>query len=603
MSLLSEEIKAVWVLENVHHNRNFSMREIELLYIMSSVIQWKSLYPNIPTYLICTSEVYSYFCDIDIIYLWDHIDLQALSRKDEIDRKTFWACSKIKAMQSISAPFVMLDNDLYLRRNVIVPEDFQQYSVIASHEEHGAGYYLLSSDESFDVLDDKYPPDYRGKSYNVSFLYIKDEAFKRKYSEKGFRWMELLSKKRGQADFNLHGGHMIFCEQKLLYDMVQAEEVSCKVLIPDLFDCKKNVFLTESDIQSQIDHLGPLKRYIESKPEELQTKKSNCLMVLKEYPNLKHLFKALKKSEKNKYDHFGKFWLSSKLNPYVEPSPIKHYNRNRESCAVYVLWDEFRYVPYLKYSLLSLLVSTDIKEKADILIFVSESIYRQTVGCLSGLVSEDCFIEVKDIKAFKYMIPTHTALRGYKRLAMMDSDAFFIGKMDFFGRIEHYYSFEGRSKKILMCPDKNSGKTVFWDRKKDLCKTLNNDQYEEFFRKNIGDEGYEKMMENRWWISCVTVFTDSVFREEDFGSFALENFWLKQMCDETVFISWSYKNKYQLDTIESITYFSDRYQENKKPSIYHTIIGKNTTSIENEKMISVIEKTYSDLLRSLDDTK
>jgi hypothetical protein len=594
MSLFSNEMKAVWVLENVHANRNFSMKEIELLYITASVIQWRKFFPDIPTYMVCTTEVYSYLCDLDIMYLWDHVDQQILSEHDEIDRNAFWACSKLKAMRKISAPFVMLDNDIYMNRPVISKSDFKDYSVMVSHEEYGPGYYLLSDHESMGVLQDRYRPDHTGRSYNVSLLYIKEDSFRDAYSKKAYEWMAALSKKkREDPDFNLHGGHMIFCEQKLLYDMVKDEAKSSRTVISDVFDCKKNSFLSNSDLLSQVDHLGPLKRYIESQPDTYIKKKSDVLSVLKDYHNLKHIFGALKKNDKLKHDHSGKFWLSSRLNPYVKPVASKHSNEGRKNCVVYAVWEEFRYVPYLKYSLLSLLASTDAKKKADILIFVSETICRQTVGCLRGILSEECFVEVKDVKALKYMVPTHPMLLKYERVMMVDSDAFFIGSKNIFANIEEYYSKPGREKNMIMCPDVSSGKEVFWSRKRSLCKGLKDKEYEEFFIQKIGESAFSKMMQEKWWISCITIFTKNAFKEEGYGSFALENFWHRQMCDETVFIAWASKNEYMIDRIEKICRFSDRYEDSDDFCAYHPIVGSNTTSPDNERMISAIEEACS----------
>lgn len=298
MSLDSNLMKSIWVLENIHKNKKFFMNEIELLYLIASVTQWKKFYPSIPTYLVCTHDVHSYLYDLDLIYLWDYVDLNILSDRDEIDRSIFWACSKVKAMKNISTPFVLIDNDLYIKNQIADSKDFDEFDVIISHEEYGPGYYPLASDNIFKDLKNKHQTDYAGRSYNVSFLYMKNEDFKIKYAERSFEWMATLSENRKKnPDLVLHGGHMIFCEQKLLYDMSKADNIQVKSIIPDIFDCKKNIFLSQSKIQSQIDHLGPLKRHIEYNGEIYLNRKSDVLVNIRDYHNLKHIFESLKKNK------------------------------------------------------------------------------------------------------------------------------------------------------------------------------------------------------------------------------------------------------------------------------------------------------------------
>lgn len=594
MGLLHKELKAVWVLENARKNRNFYMPEIELLYMVASVIQWKKFNPNIPTYLICTYEVHQKFCELDLTYLWDHVDIDILNEGDSIDRGPFWACSKIKAMRKISAPFVMMDNDLYLTRgNVMTEEDFSEFGVVVSHRESGPGYYLLSTHHSLAGLEGLYQPDLRGDSFNVSFLYIRDDDFRKRYCEKAYEWMTALSDGRP----GVHGGHMIFCEQKLLYDMVVSEGVSHKAVISDVLDCNTAQFKTSSPSQLVLDHLGPKKRNINQ--DLLVRKKSDVLLAIKDYHNIKHIFLCLKKNDSEKIEHSGKFFLSCRLSPSIEESVLKHQNRaDNKTCVVYSIWEEHRYISYLKYSLMSLISSTDVRARADIIIFISENLFW-AIKCLEGLVSAESFVVVKDVKALKYTLPTHPRLQKYSHVMMVDADAFFVGRSLVFQEIENFYSDPKRRRALFMMSDKLEASSVFWTRKKDLCKSLDEEAYEMLFRKRIGDENYEQMMSQKWWISCVMIFTQEHFREESFFSFMIEQMWFNQMCDETVFISWAAKRGYQIEDTERFFKCFDRYTPRPDQLVlYHPIVGENTTSPSNEELISEIEKRYENLIKT-----
>jgi hypothetical protein len=598
MSLQSKELKAVWVLENSKKDRNFYMQEIELLYMITSVLQWKKLNPKVPTHLICTPEVYQSFCDLDLVYLWDQIDLDILKESDEIDRKPFWACSKIKAMRKISAPFVMMDNDLFLTRaNVMTEEDYKNNGVAVHYKEHGPGYYLLSTDPTLSDLPGLYQPDFDGDSYNVSFLYIRDDDFRQRYADKAYAWMTQLSDGRKE----IHGGHMIFCEQKLLYDMVKHERVPVKVIVPDLFDCVKNSFKTSSEMQSYLNHLGPKKRGIRGKEDLLIRLKSDVLFVLKDHSNLKHIFIALKRNDELMVKNDGKFYLSSRLNPYIEPSPLKHRNREgNKICVIYALWEEGKYLSYLKYSLMALITSTDVRERADILVIVSENLYHAAVHCFGGLLSEDSFVIVRGFKTPKYAIPNHPRVQKYDYFMMLDSDAFFMGYRPIFQKIEEFYSDESNMNSIFMHQDRDEGfsegssKDVFWSRKKSLCNSIDDEEYEKIFVRRMGTDRFEEWMRAEfWWISCIVIYTKEHFREDRYYSFVMEQLWNNQWCDETVFVSYSYAMGYSIKPINNFFNCYDTWtRKNENLVLYHPIVGCNTTAYSNEEMIVDIETRY-----------
>jgi hypothetical protein len=600
MNLKSDELKALWVFENAKLDRAMWMNDLEFLYLVASVVQFKKYHPGIPCYLICTSEVYMFLEILDVIYLFDGVDLEILREEDSIDRKPFWACSKLKAMRKVSAPFVMLDNDFFFKEKVLLNNDFENYDVMTSHEESGPGYYILSDNPVFEKagITDTYPKDHNGRAFNVSFLYIKNDDFRKRYSERAYDWMTKLSLSRSQ----LHGGYMIFCEQKLLYDMIKSENVSHRALIPDILNCMSQRFITTSPVQQAIDHLGPTKRLIESDNNQYTKKKSDVLLAIKDYENLKHIFKASKLLYENLKKNDGKFYLSQKLNPWVDETPIKHFNKPTNTIAVvYTLWEEKRYLPYLKYSLISLIISTDVSRVSDIIIMVTEDIHHVAVKYLSNLVDENCFVKIEDFKPFKYGAITHPRLNQYDQIVLLDTDAFIIGRQSLFLNIQNYFSREDSKIFMVPCPEKASN--TFWSRKDALCKTLNNEDYLEFFHRHAGKEQVDSYLNSQnWWISPMVVYNNRKhFKEEGFGDYVLENIWYRQMCDETVFIMWALKHNYEIFTTDFFVPIKDRYTRELHSSIrgYHPIVGDNTMDYSNEEMIKEIERNYELHLRNL----
>lgn len=213
-------MKTVWVLESLK-GKDFFLHEIELICLIASVSNWKKIYPECNTYLYCCSSVYNYLEELNILNLWDFVDTKELSTGDKVNRRAFWAASKLKCIRNIEAPFVLMDCDLYFKRKFFELEDLSQFDIVVNQIEEGANVYPSIRDRILSDIVNRYPIKYEWRtthSPNVSFLYMKDEVFRNEYVETAWEWMDDLSQ-RFWDDPDLNGKYMIFCEQKLLKEI------------------------------------------------------------------------------------------------------------------------------------------------------------------------------------------------------------------------------------------------------------------------------------------------------------------------------------------------------------------------------------------------
>lgn len=214
-------MKVIWVLENIRKGHNFFLPEIELLGLVASISNWKNLYPETDTHLYCDSSVLEYLDKVEISNLWDNIHTKELDTIDRIDRKPFWAASKIKIIRNIQAPFIIMDCDLYFKNRSIGIESFSNFDIVTNQIEDGVGYYPTKRDAA--IKDMKDPFEYRSThAFNVAFLYIGNEKVRKDYTDLAYSWMEDLSSKK-----DINGKHMIFCEQKMLKEF--SDLYNCKV--------------------------------------------------------------------------------------------------------------------------------------------------------------------------------------------------------------------------------------------------------------------------------------------------------------------------------------------------------------------------------------
>ena len=207
-------MKVIWVLENIKNGHKFFLPEIELLGLIASISNWKILYPETITHLYCDPSVLEYLTKIEILDLWDNVHTEELCTEDKINRKAFWAASKIKVLKNIEAPFIIMDCDLYFKKRSLDLDSFQKFDIVTNQIEDGLGYYPTKRDPIIKEMND--PFKYRSShAFNVAFLYIGCEKIRKEYTNLAYSWMEDLSSKNPDAGV-LTGKHMIFCEQKML---------------------------------------------------------------------------------------------------------------------------------------------------------------------------------------------------------------------------------------------------------------------------------------------------------------------------------------------------------------------------------------------------
>jgi hypothetical protein len=298
-------MKVIWVLENIKKGHKFFLPEIELLGLISSISNWKKLYPDTDTHLYCDSSVFEYLNKIEISDLWDNIHTEELDSPDLIDRKPFWAASKIKIIKDIEAPFIIMDCDLYFKRKSIDLELLSDFDIVTNQIEDGIGYYPTKRDPV--IKDMKDPFEYKTPhAFNVAFLYIGDEKIRKEYSDLSYSWMEELSiKNLGSSDLN--GKHMIFCEQKMLKEFsdLYNSKVACladhsirgaeeKI---NLLDGYESFNLNNSDYV----HLHRLKNRVKYNTGLLLDTRSDIIKSIYniDKENLKKAFSALKFSNED----------------------------------------------------------------------------------------------------------------------------------------------------------------------------------------------------------------------------------------------------------------------------------------------------------------
>lgn len=242
-------MKTVWVLEDIKKDRDFFLHEIELACLIASVSNWKAIHPESKTIIYLCPSVYNYLEKLEILNLWDDVEVDILSKRDNINRRAFWTASKLKCIKNIEAPFIMMDCDLYFKRKTFELNDLSKYDIIVNQIEEGVKVYPSIRDKILNQIVNEYPIKFAWKnthSTNVSFLYINNDDFRNEYASISWEWMEILSQ-RFWGDPDLNGKYMVFCEQKILKELGDLRFQKIAALSPDFFFGEENKILKIPD--------------------------------------------------------------------------------------------------------------------------------------------------------------------------------------------------------------------------------------------------------------------------------------------------------------------------------------------------------------------
>jgi hypothetical protein len=274
----------VWCAEHMSFYSN-----LEKAFLYTSVLTWKYFYPEHTTNLYCDDHSKAIIQNMGILDLWDNVNTEVLNKKQyEFDQDAFWASSKLKVISEIKAPFVILDLDLFIKTKFI-PEDYWKCDIIGNFMEITKNHYL----EPYKLRKYMELPDYDwdDKAINVAFLYINNEELRKIYAQTALEWMRTMTKKGG----DINGLNMVFCEQKLLWQLVKHYDLSHKFLFNETLVCWKDQwienglgFFSKKDEYTYATHFGPDKRraFDESNGYYVECKQNVLEVFFKYFPHL-----------------------------------------------------------------------------------------------------------------------------------------------------------------------------------------------------------------------------------------------------------------------------------------------------------------------------
>ena len=253
-------MKVIWVLENTSYKEDYYSK-FNILVLLASVTQWSKYHPEDSTILYCDKLTYNLLDRIQCLTYWKEVTV--IDFNLNVDKKVFWASSKLHVLSLQKEPVIIIDNDSLVYDNLY--KHIDKSKVYVSNLEEGKGYYPLRNDSYVRKLSLK--KRWIPKSVNVSFLYLPDHKFTNQYANLSIDIMEQFTKMKVP-----NSQYLIFAEQLLLAQMLREQDIEYSSLISTYWDCTEWDWGEEHskgiwkypESNKYYFHYGPLKMYYKS---------------------------------------------------------------------------------------------------------------------------------------------------------------------------------------------------------------------------------------------------------------------------------------------------------------------------------------------------
>lgn len=223
-------MNAYWVYENIKQDVS-AFNKLDTFLLLASVVLWKRKNPYTKNILYCDRLTRAFLRSYKCTKLWDEVKI--VPENTNIDKKIFWASSKMVAMQEIDEPFVLMDHDFLVYQSF---EDILKDDPVYTVEEDGIRYYPSAYDEYIKLVSDIIPRP-KQAAINCSFMYFPDTKFSKLYASTAIELMERFSKLKVP-----NSKYLIFAEQLSLKFLLDRENIKYNTLLKAKWHSRERVY-------------------------------------------------------------------------------------------------------------------------------------------------------------------------------------------------------------------------------------------------------------------------------------------------------------------------------------------------------------------------
>ena len=230
----------------------------EFIWVAISTHLWREI--NGPTKLICDPKFYDFIKENNLRWFWDDIDSDLLkSLPSDINYKLFWTYPKMFAQFKQKERFAMVDADLYTYLKL---DEFNQ-DVIYGHEEVddlNSTYPKFYSHPNVSHLFEELNKDLKHNAINTSLIVYNNLEILEKLEGITNQFIRLIPTSIDHISKDWI--YTIYCEQKVLGNIVKDFNYSHHVLQPIAYDCNKKDYDYYPLGEVGINHLWGMKKML-----------------------------------------------------------------------------------------------------------------------------------------------------------------------------------------------------------------------------------------------------------------------------------------------------------------------------------------------------
>jgi hypothetical protein len=255
----------------------------EFLYLTLSSHLWRL--NNGPIKLICDLNFYEFVKQNNLFWVWDEIDNTTLkSLPQDIDYKIFWTYPKMFAQFFQKERFAIVDADLYTTLDL---KGFKE-DIVYGHEEIdniGTSYPLFYKDPSVNFLFSNLNPTLKYNAINTCLVVYNNLGVLEELKEITEKFIRISSNSLTHPD--KEWVYTIFCEQKILGNIVKDKGFSSKQLAAYPYNCNDYSSPYYALDETGINHLWAGKKILHQNPEQRYNFTLNTLdFISNNYPQL-----------------------------------------------------------------------------------------------------------------------------------------------------------------------------------------------------------------------------------------------------------------------------------------------------------------------------
>ena len=276
-------MKVIWVYENIDQSPKFYSK-LNILLLLASVNLWRRNHREDTCVLYADDMTIDLLDRLKVVEYWHQI--RSIPNQREINKKVFWASSKLQVLADVTEPVIIMDHDTHIYKPIkhLLDSD----TIYVCNFENGKGYYPSSVDSYVRQLS--YKPRWEVDSVNVAFLHLPDPIFTQEYAQLSLKLMEEFTKLKAP-----NPQYLIFAEQLLLWHLINKNEKKVKSVISTDWDCKEWDWASDNnkglwnylESLTKFKHYGPVKgKIFDSRDGEDYNVEIAHLLNCINFPNL-----------------------------------------------------------------------------------------------------------------------------------------------------------------------------------------------------------------------------------------------------------------------------------------------------------------------------